>query len=104
MEVTSSIRSNDNVILTFRRPYHVASSQTISRWIKQTLTASGIDTNVFSGHSTRHASTSAAHRAGVSIDIIRKTAGWSGQSAVFANFYNRPIINGDTNFVNVLFG
>jgi integrase len=92
---TSAYRTNtqDKLILTHRKPYRPASSQTIGRWIKQVLQESGIDTTIFSAHSTRHATTSAASRAGVSVEMIRKAAGWSNQSAVFANFYNRPLIS-----------
>lgn len=103
--MTSTCRSShdDRLILTTKKPYHPASSQTIGRWIKQVLTASGIDTTIFSAHSTRHATTSAALRAGVSVDTIRKAATWSDQSATFANFYNRPLNNDDSSFVNALF-
>lgn len=104
ISVTSNIRSSndDKLIITIKKPHHPATSQTIGRWIKETIGAGGIDTTVFSAHSTRHAATSAARRAGFSVDAIRRTAGWSGQSKVFASFYNRPIID-DSNFVNVLF-
>lgn len=102
---SSSVRPSDteSLILTSKKPYRAASSQTIGRWIKQTLADSGIDTNVFSAHSTRHAATSAAHRAGASVDVIRRTAGWSQQSMAFANFYKRPLVDSDSNFVNLLF-
>lgn len=95
ISVTSKLRSEDtdNIIITHRKPYKKASSQTISRWIKQTLAESGVDVTVFSAHSTRHASTSAAASAGVCIDTIRKTAGWSSSSLTFARFYNRPVAN-----------
>lgn len=87
----------DKLILTTKRPFHNASAATISRWIKTVLTESGIDTCVFSAHSTRHASTSAAKRNGVSIDIIKRSAGWSGNSLTFAKFYNRPILPDEDN-------
>ena len=92
---TSSYRNEKNIFLflTFKKPYHTATSQSISRWIKDVLELSGIDTNIFSAHSTRHASTSAASRNGVSIESIRKAAGWTESSSVFARFYNRPIID-----------
>lgn len=80
-----------NLLVTIKRPHKKASSQTIARWIKQTLAESGVDVTIFSAHSTRHASTSAAASAGVSVDTIRKTAGWSSSSLAFAKFYNRPI-------------
>ena len=81
----------DRLFLTLQRPFKSASSQTLSRWIKATLKDSGINTKVFRAHSVRHAATSHAKRQGVSIDTIRATAGWSQQSAVFAQFYDRPL-------------
>ncbi|KAJ8706181.1 hypothetical protein PYW07_010958 [Mythimna separata] len=101
--VTKNIRKEtDNLIITYKKPYHSASSQSISRWIKMTLNESGIDTSVFTAHSTRHASTSAASRAGLSIDLIRKTAGWSGTSSTFARFYNRPVTEDPLTFSDVV--
>lgn len=94
IDMTSEYRSLPNtnkLILTTKKPLHSASSQSISRWIKTILKDSGIDVNKFSSHSTRHASTSAASRAGVSVDLIKKTAGWSGNSLCFAKFYNLPL-------------
>lgn len=92
---TSSLRAvnSDNLFVSYRKPYGNVTSQTLSHWIKDMLHQSGIDTSVFSSHSTRHASTSKARCLGVNIDIIRKTAGWSTSSAVFARFYNREIIS-----------
>lgn len=84
--------ASDALLLTYGKRIRAASSQTISRWIKQTLSRSGIDTSVFSSHSTRHASSSSAARLGVSIEEIRRTAGWSQNSATFARFYNRPLL------------
>lgn len=78
-------------MLTYKKPHKPASSQSISRWIKQLLAESGVDVEKFSAHSTRHASTSTALAAGLSVDVIRKTAGWTSTSTAFARFYNRPI-------------
>lgn len=80
------------LFLTFRKPIRAASAQSISRWIRLTLSEGGIDTSIFTTHSTRHAGSSAAARGGVSIDEIRKAAGWSPNSATFARFYNRPVV------------
>lgn len=94
---TENLRCNslDSLLLTYKKPHRPASSQTISRWIKQVLSESGIDVTIFGAHSARHAATSAARRAGASIDNIRRTAGWTATSNTFARFYNRPIL--DTN-------
>nr|CAH7726458.1 unnamed protein product [Callosobruchus chinensis] len=73
------------------KPHHNASSQTISRWIRNVLSKAGIDPNKYTSHSTRHASTSLADRKGISVDVIRAAAGWSQQSKTFAIFYKRPV-------------
>ena len=80
----------DKLFLSFQKPFKPLSRQSISRWIRDTLTAAGIDTTVFTPHSVRAASTSAAHTAGVPIQVILATAGWSGVQT-FARFYHKPI-------------
>lgn len=85
--------NTDKLILTIKNPIRNASAQSISRWIKQVLKDSGIDVSVYGSHSTRHATTSAARRAGLSVDVIKRTAGWSGNSLCFAKFYNLPLSN-----------
>lgn len=94
--------TEDRLFLTWKKPHHGASSQTLSRWVKNTLSKSGIDISRFSSHSTRHASTSAALRAGVNIEVIRATAGWTQKSNVFAKFYNKPLSNHRDEFAKAL--
>lgn len=104
LQKTSSFRKDiDSLFISSRKPHRAVGSQTLSRWIKDTLRDSGIDVNTFTAHSTRHASTSAAYSLGVSLDQIRRTAGWSGSSHTFYRFYNRtisnvPTCNDDDNF------
>lgn len=89
---TKALRgSNKNLFVTFKKPCKPASTQTLSRWIRCTLEKSGVDVSIFKSHSTRHASTSAANLRGIDIETIRKTAGWSERSKVFATFYKRPL-------------
>lgn len=92
---TISIRREDEqyLFLSFVRPHNRASSQTLSRWIKQTMSEAGINTKLFTGYSTRHASTSSVFKSGVSLNIIRKTAGWTSRSMTFAKFYNKPVVD-----------
>lgn len=94
LERTKGLRPgrSSKLFLTAKQPFKPASSQTLSRWIKDMLARSGIDTSRFTAHSTRHAATSAAARKGVSLDVIRSTAGWSDSSQMFAKFYNRPLV------------
>lgn len=106
IERTKENRPNDvdYLILTYKKPIHPASSQRISNWIKFTLRSSGIDMSQFSAYSTRHASTSAAYRAGVSIEVIRKTVGWTKNSSMFNSFYNRPLGLDSTEFARAILG
>lgn len=101
---TRSLRSkeNDTLFISYRKPHSKLSSQRMSHWIKDTLSNSGIDTSVFTAHSTRHSSTSAANKMGVGLDVIRKTAGWSNSSCVFAKFYNKEIVNDHNQFARVV--
>ena len=71
--------------------------------MKETLKKSGIDTNVFTAHSTRHASTSAANRNGIDINTIRKTAGWTDNSLTFVKFYNLPLSSNEYDFANAIY-
>lgn len=94
VERTNELRNNcEYLFISHRKPHLIVTSQSISRWIKSTLKDCKVDVAIFSAHSTRHASTSRARRLGLSVDTIRKTAGWSGSSATFAKFYDRTIVN-----------
>lgn len=105
IEFTKDIRSNEtSLLLTFKKPHHAATSQTISRWIKEVLRVSGIDISIFKSHSTRHAATSAAFRAGVNINTIKNTAGWSKASQVFNTFYNKTITPDPNDFAKAVLG
>lgn len=94
---TKEIRPKDETYLFLgtRFPHARASKDTISRWVKETLHKAGVDKQ-FTAHSTRHASTSQVFKRNVSLDVIRRTAGWSNNSVVFQNYYLRPITNTST--------
>lgn len=102
MERTNNLRDAQatNLLITFKKPYKNASTQSIARWVKTVLGRCGINTDIFSAHSTRHAATSAAARRGITIDTIKNSAGWSRKSEVFAKFYNRPLST--TNFASAI--
>lgn len=91
------------LFISLKKPFKGVTSQTLSRWLKDTLHDCGLDTNIFSAYSTRHASTSAAKHRDVSVDIIRNSAGWTDKSDMFANkFYNRPVIHDRTLYVQAI--
>ena len=83
----------DQLLVSHQKPYGPVHVDTVSRWIKTTLTKAGVNTDVFSAHSTRSASTSAAASKQIPLDIIMKSAGWHSDKT-FQKFYNLPV---DTN-------
>lgn len=91
LQKTASVRKNKTcLLLSYQRPFKGVSKATISRWIKVTLQAAGVNMSIFTPHSTRAASTSAALRAHVPLNTILKTAGWNN-SCTFAKFYSKPL-------------
>nr|CAI5865787.1 unnamed protein product [Callosobruchus analis] len=68
--------------ITFQKPHKVATKATLSRWVKNALEM--------------------ASRTGVSLDVIKDSGGWSKNSATFANFYNRPLVDRYQFSLNVL--
>jgi len=98
LALTSSVRGNiDQLFLSLNLPTHPVTTQTLGRWVKSILQASGVN-GAFTAHSARHAATSAAQRSGASADAILKAAGWTPSSRIFAEFYNRPLAEDSNSF------
>lgn len=97
-QLTKPLRNPDSnfLFITTRKPYSTANKQTLSKWVREMLKMAGISTENFNPHSTRHCSTSAASRQGVSIETICRTAGWTTRSGTFAKYYNRPLTDTTT--------
>ena len=90
---TDALRDESNnglLLVSTKRSYRNICERTLGRWIKSCLTDVGIDTNIFSAHSTRGAAASKALRSGAPIDSILQTASWRSES-VFSRFYNRQL-------------
>ena len=82
---TAHLREQEAALfVSFRKPHTAVDGQLLSRWIKIVLKNIGINTELFTAHSTRHTATSSANRVSISLDVIRKTAGWNQNSTVFA--------------------
>lgn len=95
IEKTRGCRQGSHkLFLSSIKPYRPVSRDTISNWIKKVMRFAGVDCNVFSAHSVRSASTSAAVAAQVPVSTILRTAGWEREQT-FAKFYNRPIGHND---------
>lgn len=99
IEKTENLRTSSRLFISYRKPHDAITRETLSRWIKAVLTASGVDTSVFTAHSTRAASTSAAYGKNVPVPQILSTADWSNAST-FAKFYKKKVLQ--NYFANVL--
>lgn len=93
--VTKQLRHSPQLIISVRKPHKEVTASTISKWIKKTLKLAGIDTKMFTAHSTRAAASSKASQS-VPIETVLKTAGWSSDCS-FRKFYSKPITN-DSSF------
>ncbi len=92
--------SEQQLFISFKKPYARVSKDTISRWIYTVMKEAGINVNIFKPHSTRAAAVSAADKTGrIPISVIMKTAGWASE-ATFQKYYNKPLIK--ESFQNIL--
>ena len=73
------------------KPHKEVVTSTVSGWIKATLTAVGIDTKLFTAHSTRSASTSKAKVNGLSTAEVLKRGNWSNKST-WQRHYHKQVI------------
>jgi len=62
----------------------------ISRWTKQVLTNSGIQT-IFTSHSTRAVSARKAHQNEIPLDTILNTISWDS-AKTFQKYYHKPVL------------
>ena len=71
--------SHPQLLVSYRSPYKPVHRDTVSRWLREVLLLSGVNTEVFSSHSFRAASTSKARTANVPIDDILRQGQWATQ-------------------------
>ena len=92
---TKNLRNSETqLFISYVRPHKPVSRDTVSRWTKETLRICGIDTNVFTAHSTRSASVSKANEKDVPIHEIMANAGWKS-AETFRKYYNKPVVQGN---------
>ena len=92
---TETWRANEGkfqLLLSYMKPHMEVHSSTVSRWIKEILKETGVDVDVFKGHSTRSASTSKACLSGISVDDILSRGSWSNEST-WQKFYHKQVFS-----------
>ena len=67
-------------------------SSTVSRWIKEILKETGVDADVFKGHSTHSVSTSKACLSGIFVDDMLSRGSWSNEST-WQKFYHKQLVS-----------
>ncbi len=87
---TKVLRKTNRLLVSLQEPHHEVTKSTISRWVKNTLKEAGIDTKIFSAHSTRSAGTSKAVQT-IPITELMKKVGWSS-AGTFQKYYNKPVV------------
>ena len=80
-----------SLFITSVPPYKTPHKDTLSRWVKELMLKSGVNTIVFKPHSCRSASTSKGKCQGLAIADILKQASWSNVNT-FLKHYCRNII------------
>jgi hypothetical protein len=108
LERTANLRSslqNSGVFIGSNKPHNPVTGSTIGGWIKHQLKEAGIDTSIFSAHSTRGAAASKASSTGVSIQVILNQGHWASESTI-SKLYHREtstnqnlIVSGPDGFI-----
>ena len=78
------------LFITYRKPYHTASIDTLRRWIKETFAQTNLTEN-FSPHSCRSTSTTKAFNMCLDIKDILRKACWSN-AKTFLQHFKKEII------------
>lgn len=91
LEKTKETRKTNKLLVSYKT-FKEVSTSTVARWLKEILKKPGIDEKVFSAHSYRSASTSAAFAGGVQLKDILETANLSN-AKTFYTFYKRELSN-----------
>ena len=91
IEKTEHLRGDTTAMfISTIKPHKGVSRDTISRWFKVAMERAGLDMSIFTAHSVRSASTSAAGRAKVPLQTILNTAGWT-RHTTFSKYYEKPL-------------
>ena len=85
MVIRNELTSYDFYIIS-RKSWSPASRDTIARWLKDCMGEAGVNLGLFTAHSCRSASTSAANRGGVPLETILSHGDWSNAKTFFTHY------------------
>ena len=73
--------------ITFGKPHHPTSKDSLARWVKEVMGNSGIHAEIFKSHSIRVASNSAAYKLGMALQKVLKRGQWSNAGTFFTYYF-----------------
>ena len=85
------------LLLNTSAPHQEVKNSTVAGWVKAILGSAGTDTNLFTVHSTRAASTFKAKVKGLSLEDILKGGNWSNKST-WQKHYHKFVSNESAQF------
>lgn len=88
IDQTAQLRHSDLLFISFVKPHNAVHIDTLRRWVLRTMSAAGVDINMFKAHSTRSAAASKAKRKEVPLQAILDSAMWKS-SSTFAKYYDK---------------
>lgn len=92
LKKTQPLRGNGTTLfISTIKPHASISKDTVSRWLKTVLFEAGVDTEIFTAHSTRAAKASHDYYNGINVEDILKQVGWSN-NRTFEKFYKKVVI------------
>jgi len=75
------------LFITYGRPHHFASKDSLARWVKEAMKMAGIDVDTFKPHNTRSASNTNALNSGILLKEVLKRGQWRNASTFFLYYY-----------------
>ena len=88
---TKKVRTDSALFLSYQKPHKGVTKDTISRWSREMMSEAGINTDLYTTHSSRSAASSMAHQRGLPMRELCEACGWSREKT-FAQHYNKELV------------
>ena len=95
LKCTETWRTNGDkfqLLFSYIKPHVEVHSSTVSKWIKEMLKETGVDVDIFKGHSKLSASTSKLCLSGISVDDILSRRSCSNEST-WQKLYHKQVLS-----------
>ena len=90
IERTRPLRCDNDLFLSYTRPFGKVSRDTISRWVVSTLKEAGVGTDRYGVHSTRGAGVSTGAKLGAASNVLLSYGSWKSERTM-AKHYRKPV-------------